>query len=60
MFNLLGQKIKTLVDQKQAAGFYTIHWDGKDESGKLVSSGVYIYQLKVADVKVEKKLVFLQ
>jgi phosphatidylserine/phosphatidylglycerophosphate/cardiolipin synthase-like enzyme len=60
IYNLLGQRVKTLVSQKQTGGFYAISWDGNNESGELVSSGVYVYQLKVADVKMEKKLIFLQ
>jgi len=60
IFNLLGQKLKTLVNQKQNAGFHTVQWDGKNESREMVSSGVYIYQLKVDNFKIEKKLVFLQ
>ncbi len=60
IFNLLGQRVKTLISQKQAAGFYKVQWGGKNESGELLSSGIYVYQLKVADVKMEKKLIFLQ
>jgi len=60
IFNLLGQKIKTLVSQKQAAGFYMVQWDGKNEVGELISSGIYVYQLSIADVKLEKKLILLQ
>jgi phosphatidylserine/phosphatidylglycerophosphate/cardiolipin synthase-like enzyme len=60
IFNLLGQKIKTLVTQKQAAGFYSVRWNGKNEAGELVSSGIYVYQLNVAGVKIEKKLILLQ
>jgi hypothetical protein len=60
MFNLLGQRIKTLVSKNQSAGFYKVQWDGKNEAGDLVSSGIYVYQLKVANVKMDKKLIFLQ
>ena len=60
IFNLLGQKLTTLVNQKQPGGFYTVQWDGKNDFGDLVSSGIYVYQLKVEDFKIEKKLVFLQ
>jgi phosphatidylserine/phosphatidylglycerophosphate/cardiolipin synthase-like enzyme len=60
MFNLLGQRIKTLVSQNESAGFYKVQWDGRNESGEMVSSGIYVYQLKVANVMMDKKLIFLQ
>ena len=43
--NILGQQVKTLVSQKQAAGNYQILWNGLDNSGKPVSSGVYLYSI---------------
>jgi hypothetical protein len=46
IYNILGQKVKTLVNQKQSPGSYTVEWDGKDEAGKVVSSGVYLYWLR--------------
>ncbi|UCE08249.1 MAG: T9SS type A sorting domain-containing protein, partial [bacterium] len=60
IFSLLGQKVITLVKERQTGGYYTILWDGKNESGNMVSSGIYVYQLKVSGVKMEKKLIFLQ
>lgn len=47
IFNLLGQKIKTLVDGEVNSGIYEKIWDGKDQQGNFVASGIYIYQLKV-------------
>ncbi|MFC1731044.1 FlgD immunoglobulin-like domain containing protein, partial [candidate division KSB1 bacterium] len=45
IYNLLGQHIKTLVDTEQAAGQYIISWDGTNDNGAQVSSGVYIYNM---------------
>ncbi len=45
IFNILGQKIKTLVDANKKAGFYLAHWNGRDEYGNRVSSGVYYYTI---------------
>jgi hypothetical protein len=45
IYNVLGQKVRTLVNQSYPAGVYTITWDGKNASGKNVSSGVYFYNL---------------
>jgi len=46
IYNTLGQKIKILVDEFQKAGYRTAPWDGKDESGKAVASGVYFYKVQ--------------
>ncbi len=45
VFNVLGQKFATLVDQKQQAGQHSVHWDGRDQRGELAPSGVYFYKL---------------
>ena len=49
IFNLLGQQVRTLVNKQQVAGAYTARWDGKDDFGRQVASGIYIYQIKAGD-----------
>jgi len=49
VYNVLGKAIKVLVDREMSAGTHTFHWDGRDEFGNPVSSGIYFYRLK-ADV----------
>jgi flagellar hook assembly protein FlgD len=46
VYNLLGQKVKTLVDSEQEAGYYTVRWDGTNDMGSKVSSGIYIYRVQ--------------
>ena len=46
IYDLLGKKITTLIDERQQAGYYVITWDGRDNSGRLVSSGIYLYRLE--------------
>ncbi|NIT55543.1 MAG: T9SS type A sorting domain-containing protein, partial [Aliifodinibius sp.] len=46
IYNLLGQQIKTLVDSKQIAGDYKVQWDGSNDAGRQVASGIYVYRLK--------------
>ena len=48
IFNLLGQKINTLFSGNQKAGDYKISWNGKDNRGRKMASGIYIYRLKVS------------
>ncbi len=58
IFNLLGQKISTLVNERQTAGSYHVNWNGLDEQGKQVPTGLYIYRLK-SDNRVQVKKMVL-
>lgn len=49
IFNVLGRKMKTLVDRPHKAGRYEVIWDGANERGSTVSSGLYFYRLKTRD-----------
>ncbi|MCJ7458519.1 MAG: M28 family peptidase [candidate division Zixibacteria bacterium] len=60
IYNILGQLVRTLVDEEKAAGSYKIIWDGKDNSGKEVGSGIYFYQLKTEEYTATKKMVLLR
>jgi hypothetical protein len=55
VYNLVGHQVATLVNKKQQAGFYSVDWDGKDDLGRIVASGVYLYRLESKEfVKVRK------
>lgn len=60
VYNLLGQRVRTLVDEPQSAGYRTVHWDGKDEQGVDVASGVYFYKIKAGDFVDSKKMLLLK
>ncbi|KPL04738.1 MAG: hypothetical protein AMJ73_03765 [candidate division Zixibacteria bacterium SM1_73] len=47
IYNILGKEVRELVNTRQSPGNYTIIWDGKDNNGKEVASGIYFYQLTV-------------
>jgi serine protease AprX len=47
IYNVLGQKVRTLVDEEKFPGTYQVIWDGKDDEGEDVASGIYFYQLTV-------------
>lgn len=49
IFNTLGQEVRTLVSTQQQAGAYTVTWDGTDNAGAAVASGVYLYRLDMGD-----------
>jgi hypothetical protein len=57
IYNTLGQKVRTLLNETQEAGQYEIVWDGKNNSGNELSSGVYLYRLTAGNyVKVMKMM----
>jgi hypothetical protein len=60
IFNVLGQKIKTLVNRQQALGVYTEQWNGRDDSGVEVPSGVYIYRLTTSAFVQSKRMVLVR
>lgn len=59
IFNLQGKLVATLVSDHQSAGCYKIIWNGQDESGQAVASGVYLSQLKAGDFVAVKKMLLL-
>ena len=54
IYDIVGQKVHTLVDRFIPAGYHTVVWDGKNERGKSVASGVYLYRLEALEGKVVK------
>ncbi|MDL1894625.1 T9SS type A sorting domain-containing protein, partial [Sphingobacteriales bacterium CHB3] len=60
IYNLLGQKVKTLVSGEQITGTYSVVWDGVTESGSGAASGVYLYQLRAGEYRASKKLLLLR
>lgn len=60
VYNILGQKVKTLVDEKLAAGVKEVEWDGKDSKGLEVASGIYFYRIKADNFSDVKKMVMLK
>lgn len=47
VYNVLGQKARTLLDGMQTAGFHTVVWDGRDDGGTPLASGVYLFRMEV-------------
>ena len=59
VFNVLGQRVATLVDEQQAAGMYRARWDGTDAAGSAAAAGVYIYRLTVGGTHWTGKMVLV-
>ena len=60
VFNLAGQVVQTLVDGREQPGFKNVSWNGKDGSGRALSSGVYFYRLEAGAYSATRKAVFLR
>ncbi len=60
VYNMLGQKVHTLVKERQRAGQHEVVWDGRDNAGREVSSGVYVYQLEAGERVQSRKMLLLR
>ncbi|SYZ74840.1 hypothetical protein TRIP_C90468 [Candidatus Zixiibacteriota bacterium] len=60
VYNLLGQKIKTLVDEQLTAGYKSVTWDGMTDSGSAAASGIYFYKIEANNYANTKKLMLLK
>jgi hypothetical protein len=60
IFDLLGKHVRTLVNQRQAAGRYAVSWDGRDDNNLLVSNGVFIYQLRAGKFMQSRKMTLIR
>jgi hypothetical protein len=60
VYNVLGQKVTTLVDKEMSAGSYIADWNGASDGGTIVASGVYFYKLEAGDFIETKKMVLLK
>lgn len=61
IYNILGQKVCTLVNEaRKPAGYYRVEWDGKNEAGQAVGSGVYFYRLEAGGFTETRKMLLLR
>jgi len=60
IYNLLGQTVRTLVDETQAAGRHSVRWDGRDDEGRRLASGVYLYRLKANGFSAVRRMVMVK
>ena len=60
VYNLEGRLVKTLVNQVMSAGNHVVNWDGTNEIGAKVSTGMYIYQLKTNSTNLNRRMTFIK
>lgn len=60
IYNLLGQEVRNLVKGDQAPGLQQVQWDGRDNHGNTVASGIYIYRIVAGDFTATRKMILLR
>jgi hypothetical protein len=60
IYNLLGQKVRTLVNETKTQGEFTVLWDALDDNGAKVSTGVYFYKMKAGKYSATKKMILMK
>lgn len=60
VYNILGQKVITLIDKFQNAGRKTLHWDGRSQNGDELSSGIYFYRIQAGDFAQTRKMLLVK
>ncbi len=60
IYNLLGQRIRTLVDEAQTAGVYRVHWDARDAAGRSVATGIYFTRLHYPGGVHTRRMLYLE
>lgn len=60
IYNVLGQKVKVLVNEFQTAGFKSVEWDGTDSRGNVTATGIYFFKLVAGDYTQTRKMVMLK
>ena len=60
IYDMLGRQVKTLINQTQDTGYRSVIWDATNDYGKLVSAGIYLYQIQAGEYMQTKKMVLLK
>ncbi len=60
VYNLKGEKVRTLVNEHKGNGFYSAVWNGRDEAGKAVSSGVYLYRMQADGFSSTRRMILMK
>ncbi len=60
IYNLLGETVQTLVDETQPAGAYTLRWEGRNDRGQALPSGMYFLRMSAGNFLAERKLLLMK
>ncbi len=60
VYNIRGERIKTLIKRFQEVGSYQLIWDGRDQNSEILSSGIYLLQISTGKYLKINKMVFIR
>ncbi len=60
VYNIFGRRVRTIKDEIQESGYYSVNWDGRDDHGDLLPSGMYFYVFASDDNYLTRKMMFLK
>jgi hypothetical protein len=60
IYDMLGRKVRTLIDRMLGLGTHLVSWNGKSDAGQLLSSGIYLYSIKAGDFEQTRKMLMLK
>ena len=60
VYNIRGQRVKTLVDEYKSQGVHSVIWDGTDSSGQIVSSGIYFSRMTAGEITDFRKMILMK
>jgi flagellar hook assembly protein FlgD len=60
IYNVRGQRVRTLVDHHLEAGHHFVHWDSRDMNGQSVAAGIYLYRLMAGERTATRKMLLLK
>ncbi len=60
IYDLLGRQVRGLLAEELPAGYHAVSWDGTNDKGRAVSSGIYFYQLEAGDFEQSRKMIMLK
>ncbi|MBN2029806.1 T9SS type A sorting domain-containing protein [bacterium] len=60
VYNIAGEKVRTLVDMAEDTGYYSVRWDGKDDSGNPLSAGLYLYRIHCGSYQNTTRMILLK
>ena len=60
IYNMLGQKVRTLISGSMEAGYHQIQWDGANDVGQKVASGIYLYRIQAGEFRLIKRMILMK
>jgi len=60
IYNTLGMQVKTVINDERNPGYHSVEWDGKDEAGNTVASGIYLYKMEAGKFTATNKMILMK